>query len=286
MLKYNMWQILTNPFSGRECMKIYIIGLLLTAYGLLVMGCTDRETALGHKIEVSSYIEDAVDVDNVASLDIINETGNIEIYVWNKEHVKFEITKKIRGSEEKEALKEKLEDFEAKISESQNKVVFMSEYKGNAVNLADRSLDLKVFIPKDTRSIYCKVDLGTIRVFDDLRSDFKAEVKTVNVDINKIEGKVNLEGDMGNLNIYEGLLKRGSSARVNFGNITIKAAFEEGSEYSFETGVGNLELKLPEKSKVFIQGLGNVEVNEFDDDSYSTRVRLNSGMGRIVAVKS
>lgn len=267
-------------------MKIYIIGLILTAYGLLVSGCTEREVTFDHKIEVSTYTEETVDVDKETNLDIINDTGNIEIYAWNKDKVKFEITKKVRGAEQKEVLKEKLEGFKIDISKSQNKIVFISKYNGNTVSLADRSLDLKVFLPKGTRNIYCKVDLGTIKLYDDLKSDFKAEVETVNVDINKIEGRVNLEGDMSNLTIHEGILKQGSSAKVNFGNITIKAVFEEGCEYSFETGVGNLEFELPEESRVCFRGVGNVEHNEFDDDSYPTKVTLNSGMGKIIVVKS
>lgn len=267
-------------------MKIRVLSVFLVVCCLYVSGCTKQETVLGPKTEVSSYSEETLDVKGALSLEVLSDTSNIEVYAWDKSSVKFEITKKIRGTESKDILKAKLEDFKIDINKEDNKIIFSSKYDGKASSLADKSVDLKIFLPQNTDNIYCKVDIGTIKFYDDLYCNLKAEIKTANIDINKIEGRVNLTGDMGNLTIHEGKVKAGSSAKVNFGNITIKAAFEEGGEYGFETGVGNLEFKLPEESRICIEGIGNVEINEFNDTSYPTKVKLNSGMGKITAVKS
>lgn len=267
-------------------MKIRAFAIILLGCSISLSSCGKSGIIPGPKREVTSYHEKTFLVEKLDSLEIISDSSNIEVFSWDNDCIKFEITRKVRGIESEKILQKKLENFKIDITQNAGDIVFLSRYEGSSKNLADRSTDLKIFMPKRVGAINCKLDIGTIKFFDDIKCNFNGIIKTVNIDINRIEGKINLTGEMGNLRIQAGKIANCSMVNVNFGNIIINAAFQEGKSYSFETGAGNIELKLPPDAKASFECIGNLAENEFDNEICNTKIFLSSGMGKITIKKA
>jgi hypothetical protein len=174
-----------------------------------------------------------------------------------------------------------LENFKIATEKNGGRVVFNSEYKGSIKNPSDKSVDLKVYIPKKVDSIDIKLDTGTIKFFDDVRSEINLNVDSVNVDINKLIGRVIMVADMGDLRISGGKLESGSSIKTNFGNIRVKTELEETGEYYFGTNVGSIDLSLPEGTEFDVEAKGSIRSNEFEQCFSGAKIKLESKMGDI-----
>lgn len=238
-------------------------------------------TCFRTKKEVSLYSEKIVEAGGPLVLDIFCDSGNIEMYTWDKDGVKFEMTKRVRGTESEEILSQKLNNFNIDINENENKIIFKSEYKGKDKNPIDKSIDLKIYVPKAEKTLNLKLDIGNIKFYDDIKGVLNADINMANMEINRFVGVVNIEGDVGNVKISSGKISGKSSIVKNIGNISVKAEFEEGGDYTFKTGTGNIDLMLPYGSKVSFESVGELEVNEFNDFNHSTKAKVETSMGKI-----
>jgi hypothetical protein len=188
----------------------------------------------------------------------------------------------VRGTEGEEALKKKLNDFKVDMGSNKEKVFINSKYKGSIKSPADKSMDFKVYLPKKMSSVNCKLDLGTIKVYDDIKCGLKMDVDMVNTEINRFEGKMDFKGNMGNLKINGGKLFEGSNILLMQGYIFVRSEVENEGKYRMETGMGNVELMLPADSQVNIENLGPVKINEFKEAAvYPVKIVLGTEMGKI-----
>jgi hypothetical protein len=128
------------------------------------------------------------------------------------------------------------------------------------------------------------MDIGTVKMLDDLETDLNLETNMVNVDIKRLKGKLNLKGDMGNLRLENGKLKSDSSVSLNLGNIEIKSEYEEG-RYEYKTGTGNIDLEISKEASISFENLGTVEANDIKQGDYQTIIKNSTDMGRITIKK-
>lgn len=254
-------------------------GVLLLVFTLT--GCSDSMVGFGPKKEVVSYSSTTIPVEEPGDLLISCDYANIEIYTWDKKEVKFEIAKKVRGGEEKGVLEKKLDDFKIDTGSEGKKVFFESRYKGSIKSPADKSVDLKAYIPRDISTVSYKLDIGSVKVLDDLRCGLNADIDMANTEINRLEGKLDFKANMGNLKIAAGKIEKGSQVIIDQGNINISSEFDNEGDYNFETGMGNIELVLPSDSHVSFDNIGTVAANEFEKGTYPTKTRLCTSMGKI-----
>jgi hypothetical protein len=262
-----------------------IIVPLLIVLALILSCCASRNVVLGPKRGVEEFLEETIPVSDIPSFYVSIDSGNLEVYSWDKNEVKLEITKRIRGPEEEELLKEKLGDFIIDIKEEENKVSVKAAYKGSFKSPVDRSTDITMYIPKKTGFFDCNVKVGQIKFFDDIRCNLNFVIDMANVDINRLIGKLTLKADICDLKVSGGRLFEDSSVKINMGNIYVKSEFVDEGFYSFDTGMGSLEVNLPDGSLVSFECLGSLEVNEFGDVRHDARVSLRSGMGKIAVRK-
>lgn len=271
-------------------MRYRVIIPLLAAIALFISGCTRGKAVSGPVRGVEEYIEKTIPVSGQARFEVEIESGNIEVYTWKKDEVKFEITKRIRGMENEDSLKEKLGDFGIDIKENGNVVSVKDFYRGTAKNSSDINIGLRMYIPRKPGLFDCNLKMGKIVFFDDIRCNISIAVNMADVSINRMIGKLSLQADMCNLKISEGRILDGSSVKINMGNIYVKSEFEENGVYLFDTGMGNLEINLPEDSKVAFECVGSVEIDEVSkvnegnrpqEAGQDAKVSLRSGMGRI-----
>ncbi|MCX8131804.1 MAG: DUF4097 family beta strand repeat-containing protein [Clostridia bacterium] len=247
--------------------------------------CSSSVVEMGPKKEVAEHIEKTIEIKEHLDLFVDADSSNIEFYTWDKGKVKFEIKNRVRGMGEKKELESKLKNFDINLSQDGNMVVYKARYGKSIKSHGDISSDIRIFIPKNAESVGCKVGTGTIKVLDDLKSSLNIEVDMANIEVRRLEGKLKVKGDMGNLKVENGKIRSDSKVSVNFGNIDIKAEFEERGNYVFETRTGNIDLQLPEESRISFENMGTVEVNDFTDKNYPAKIKTSTDMGRITIKK-
>ncbi len=251
----------------------------------LLSGCGVAQAEIGHKFEVSSYSEQIVDAKQTDYLEVSCDSSNIEVYVWNRDIIKFEITRRVRGTYKKESLLEKLEDFKIDIENENTSLCLKTNYKGNKKKSLDTSVDLKIYIPRKIDCMSYKVDKGSIRLFDDIRGVLNADLGNTDIEINRLDGVLNVTGNAGDVKVSSGKLSGSSSVCRLDGNISVKSEFDELGEYIFSTKKGCISICAPSDSKVGFDTVGKLEINEFNDMDNAVKVRINSEMGRIAVKK-
>lgn len=259
----------------KKLMPVLLLGLFF------ISGCNTSEINIRPKREITTYSEKTLEAGQPVELNIVSDSANIEVYCWDKSLVKFEITKRIRGAEDKLELEEKLEDYKVFDSAKDGRVLLQTNCDVSDKNPQDRRIDLRITVPKKLQSMNYKLDIGSIKFFDDIKCDLNLEINMANVEINRFEGRLSLKGEMGSLRIGGGKIKTGSSISENLGNISIRGEFEDSGDYAIETKIGNIDLKVPSRSHISFENVGTVAKNEFPALASDTKVRLYSGMGKI-----
>lgn len=258
--------------------KVIIIITILTIF---CTGCNHVSSLCLPKLENTTYEEKTFIIEEPVRLEIVGQTGNIEIYNQKGEEVRFEITKKIKCSRN-ENLEKKFENFEIITKKNEIGEIFLEwKYKGQNKKPLDKSVDLRIYLPKKIKSITCKLDIGRIKIYDDVRYNILANLNMANIDINRFEGVLVLQGEMSNLKINGGLLKSGSKVNINMGNINIKTQCENNGVYEFQTKIGNVDLAFPVNSKICFENRGYVQNNDFEIKDYPVKILVESEMGRI-----
>jgi hypothetical protein len=258
--------------------------LVLMIFVFLLSACSDAAVEMGPKREVSKYLEKTYEIKDPLELEVEVDSSNIEAYSWDKKQFKIEVKNRIRGVGKRTELVEKLKNFDINIFQNENRINCEIKYKKKIKNAADISSDLILFIPKKVKTVQIKMDIGTVKMLDDLETDLNLETNMVNVDIKRLKGKLNLKGDMGNLRLENGKLKSDSSVSLNLGNIEIKSEYEEG-RYEYKTGTGNIDLEISKEASISFENLGTVEANDIKQGDYQTIIKNSTDMGRITIKK-
>ena len=264
--------------------RLCILSLVIAAF---VSGCTGtKKIYIGPKIQVSSIEKEIIEVKGPVSVAIENESGNMDIYLWDENSVKFEITKRYKGIGEKGLLAKKLDDIDYSISYDEKDVVIKSDFKKGLENPSDERLDMCIYLPYSVKGMKMKIGTGRVKIHDSLECSLAAEVEMANFYVNKFEGILDYQADMGNLNIRGGKVFSGSKVKINMGNIDINAAYDPEGVYSFKTNIGNINITAPGNSGIEFASTGNVKVNEFNSSNQPVIVNLASDMGEISIRKS
>lgn len=264
-------------------MRVKFSILLLLAF--LLSGCGVAQAEIGHRLEVSSYSEQTVEAGQIEKLEVTCDSSNIEVYVWNRDSVKFEITRRIRGAYKKEMLLKMLDAFKTDIENENTSLFIDTKYNGNRKKTLDTSADLKIYIPKKIEYMNYKVDRGSIRLFDDMRGVLNADLGDTDMEINRFDGVLNVTGNAGDVKVSSGRLSGSSSIYRLDGNINVKTEFDETGEYNFSTRKGCINICAPSHSNVGFDTVGKLEINEFDELDYASKVHINSEMGSISVKK-
>lgn len=235
---------------------LFFIAFILSACGV-AHGKTDK------KIEGRLYSEEIIELKGKYNLDISCDIGNIAIYTWKRDDIKFEITRRISGTYKKELIDEKLEDFEIDLKTDDDTVFLKSRYKGGNKESFNVSVDYIIYMPKSIDNMNYKVGKGKIKIFDDVRGILKAELGNADLEINRFNGVLNISGDEGNVKISSGKISGNSRIIKKIGNINIKSEFDSFGEYEIYTGLGHIDLLTPGNSLIKFETVGELTKNEF-----------------------
>jgi hypothetical protein len=186
----------------RGKMRPKLIIVIFIAF--LLSSCGIAQAEINPKIEVSAYSENTLELNGVYILSVACDSSNIEVYCWNQDNIKFEITRRVKGAYKKDVIEEKLGEFKIDIKKEKDEVVLISRYEGDLKNSIERSADFKIYVPKVIDTMNYKVDSGNIRIYDDIRGSLNADLNNTNLEINRLQGVLNVNGNAGNVKVSGG----------------------------------------------------------------------------------
>ena len=254
---------------------------VLIALALILTSCSNNELP---RLEVTSYMEKTVYTDIPLQMDIECENGATEVYSWNRNEVKLEITKIIRGNEARSVLLKRLDGFNVGIDREAERLALKCRFRSGNRNTEGR-INLKLYIPKKTSSFSLIQKSGSITFLDDFDGDIDINAEKLDLNINSLEGKLTCMLEKGDLRVVSGELESDSSALISKGNIRIKASFECSGNYSFKTDYGILELCIPQSTNAVFDTFGLLEAGDFNVGVNPSRFRLESKIGKISILK-
>lgn len=264
-------------------MKYLKAVILFLSFLILSSSCSEDSAFMVKSQEVCQYIEKSSNLNKRFNLNLDIDNGNVEIYIWKKDEIGFDIKKCIRGPENKDVLLKKMKDIEIDYGVKDNLVYCISKNKGK--KSISKSISLKLFMPQKIMNMDCKIRTGKIKIYDDINCSLTMAVKNADTEINSLRGKICFKGDKCNFRINGGELAPDSYVKLNRGNIFIHAAITGNSVYDFRTKVGNLLLELPENSKIRFNSEGLIIDNEFSSEESVTEISLKTGMGKVIVKK-
>ena len=256
---------------------LYILLFLL----IIVSGCVE-EKAVIPKHGASMYDDLSINLSKTTkTLDLSIDSGNLQIYCWDKKVVKVEAKHTIRDSKTNEELEELLKKYTIIPEEKDNTLFFKVEYDGTIENPQDIYTDIKLTIPKQINVLNISHQFGSIIIRDRFEGDIIADLDYVNSEIKSFKGQLIYECDNGNLRVNSGKLSNQSYVDINSGNIYIKAQCPEKSKYFFKTRAGNIDLYFPVDSNIKLNSTGTVNNNQFVENEGDIEVEAFAKMGNI-----
>ena len=256
---------------------LYILLFLL----IIVSGC-EEEKAVIPKHGASMYDDLSINLSKTTkTLDITIDSGNLQIYCWDKKVVKLEAKHTIRDNKTNEVLEEMLKKYAIISEEKDNTLFFTVEYDGTIKNSQDIYTDIKLTIPKQINMLNISHQFGSIIIRDKFEGDIMADLDYVNSEIKALKGQLIYECDNGNLRVNSGKLSNQSYVDINLGNIYIKTQCDEKSKYFFKTKTGNIVLYFPINSNIKLNSTGTVYNNQFVENEGDIEVEAFAKMGNI-----
>lgn len=276
-------------------------GILILLLTFMLSACGTVHGETDKKIDSRSYFEKTIELKGKYNLNILCDTGNISIYTWTRNEIKFEVTKRFNGACKKDLIDKKLENIKIDINTDDNTVFLKGKNTGGNKDYCDVIVDYTIYMPKSVDYMNYKIGKGKVKLFDDFKGILNAELDNADIEINRFVGVLNVSGDEGNVKISSGKISGDSKIFKKVGNISIKSEFDLNGDYEICTGLGHIELLVPAGSKVNFETVGELAKNEFaqngllenvassrytqvynlQNGNEAAKVRLRSEMGKI-----
>ena len=222
-------------------MRRIIFLSLFFAIGFFAVSCGSKAELPINK--AAQYAEKTVETKLPLRLKLNSENCNLEIYRWKKQEVKFEYTTSVTGEYSTERLAKELESFSVEVQASDKEVAFSSAYSNR--NRTEGEIELRVYLPKKTDHIEVLCKKGNLKLFDDMEGELVIQADMLNVDINRLDGKLNCSIKEGDVRLTAGKLTDGSMIETRKGNIRLKAEYDPAGTYCFIAREGLLDIFVP-----------------------------------------
>lgn len=262
-------------------MKRLIIYILITLI-VIITGCASDKSTITPKQGTSLYKNFSKEITKgVNTIDINIDSGNLQIYCWDKKEIKFEVKHTVRDNKRIEELEKLLTKYLIISKEKGEKFLFTVNYKDKIIEPQDFYSDIKLTVPKRIKNINIIQEYGNIIIEDKYQGNITCNLGTVNSEIKYIKGKLIYNCDAGNIRLNSGKLFNGSCVDIKLGSIFIKAEGQEQARYSFQTEIGNIDLAFPVSSNILVNSFGTVDNNQFTGIDGSIVIKVTAEMGKI-----
>lgn len=256
---------------------IYILIFLI----IITCGCADKKTVIP-KHGTSIYNDSSINLSrDTKTLDINIDSGNLQVFCWDKKNIKVETKHTVRDNKTNEELEELLKKYTLVSKEKENTLFFTDAYDGTIKDPQDIYSDIKLTIPKKIKILKISQKYGSIIIRDKFEGDIEANLDYVNSEIKSLKGQLLYKCEDGNLRVSSSSLLGNSSVNINSGNIYVKAQCQKKSNYSFKTKNGNIELLFPTNSNIKLNNTGIVKKNAFQETDGDINVEADAVIGEI-----
>lgn len=260
--------------------RFLLIAVIILAY---TTASCDRKPEEPYS-HITVYGKEMVGSGMPAELTVEIENGEIEVYTHDSDKIVFETAIKASVAGDADSIKEKmLEAGYTSYSIENNNGKIMFKYPGNSKikDLYDVRTDVVIYIPIRTKSVNIRAGKVSITFHDDVKCDIDISVNTAGIKIGRLNGRIRIDGKVGNVRISSGKLKEGSQIRVGSGNLYIAADEYQPGRYSFETEKGNITVINPKKSEATYENLGVVKESCYSGPDHTVKISLRSDIGEI-----
>jgi DUF4097 and DUF4098 domain-containing protein YvlB len=251
----NLWIILA-VIAVLLCLCAIVVAALVAAgAGFFTAFPAIREGGIGR---VTESTEQVYSVGQAPQLEIDNFAGNVTVRSGESGRIRVIVEKKAMSDAG-------LQRISVGLEEQDNGLRIRTSRPSN-LN-ASESVDIEVYVPADARLV---LDTGAGNVqIDGVQGEIQAHSGAGNVEVWNAAGPVNLDTGAGNVE-YEG---------------------EPRGEGTFETGAGNINLRLPADANVLIDlqtGLGNIDLGGFAvrGDTSGTDIQGTIGTGEQATIRA
>ncbi|PYG88458.1 hypothetical protein LY28_01307 [Ruminiclostridium sufflavum DSM 19573] len=217
----------------------------------------------------------------IKTLDITIDSGNLQIYCWDKKIIKSEAKHIVRDNKTDEELEKMLRKYSVEKKEKENTLFYKINYSGSINNPKDIYTDINLTIPKQIKNIHISQQYGSIALMDKFEGNIEADLDSVNSVIKYMKGFLAYECDKGTLRLDLGKLENQSFVNISSGNIYIKSQYQNKSAYSFKTKKGNIDLLFPKDLKVKLNSFGAIDSNGIIENEGDIEVEAYADMGKI-----
>lgn len=249
--------------------------------------------AIGPCREVTVYGKETVKTEIMPELIMKIQSGDIDVFTHASEDIVFETAMRAAGDAERDDLMNALLKVSYNVECNNSKTVFTFPGANSDVKPQyDLRLGITVYVPKKIKNISIQIDRGNITFHDDLKCDIAVKAGAAGIGINNPDGRIDIEGKIGNVRISSGKLKEGSQIKMDAGNLHIAVKEYQQGSYFFKTGKGDISVYIPEDSIVTFENVGIVRENEHtysSKHSYSdpaTKISLLCDLGEISIKKN
>lgn len=258
--------------------------ILINALFLLIIfitGCGQQAVVL-HKQDSCLYKNFTVALSKkVKSLNITMDSGKLQIYCWNKPEISCEVKHTVRDKKTAEQLQQLLKKFSIKTGIKNNICHISVDYNGSIKNTDVFASEIKLTIPQQINSIDLTQEQGDFIMEDKFEGNIHAKMRTVNSELKALYGSLSVDCQKGNVRLDSGKLTGDSDVKTETGNIYIKTECADRSDYSFQTGTGNIELAFPATAGIKLDALGTISHNQFTGSEGDIKVIANTKIGKI-----
>lgn len=258
------------------------IPLCLVMAAFIILSSCGNENKVFPKHSTYSYNNGVVKVSkSIKTLDINIDSGNLQIYCWDDDEIKYEAKHVVRGNKSDEDLQKLLKKYSVKSNQKEKTTYITVSYAYKVKKPQDFYTEIKLTIPRTIKNISIKQDVGSILIEDKFEGNITGDIDSVNTEIKAINGKLCWKCDTGNFRLGSGKLLRDSIVNIAAGNISAKAECQINSQYIFKTGAGNVELSFPRDSDVTVDSYGTLQNNQFTGIDGNIQVKATTDMGKI-----
>ena len=259
-------------------LSLYIVIILI----VIITGCGSDKAAITTKNGVSQYKNSSIEITKVIDTININvDSGNLQIYLDDKNEIDFRVKHTIRDYKTNEELEKLLKKYSITSKKQKNSLFFTVHYRDKIKGTQTVCSDIKLTISRRIKKINISQQLGSLAIEDKYEGDIVAKLDSVNSEIKSMEGKLSFECVTGNLRLNSGKLLDGSLVDINSGSIYVKAECMDKSKYSFKTQKGNIRLNFPVSSDILLESFGTVQNNQFTGLVGNIEIETSTKMGKI-----
>jgi len=216
-------------------------------------------------IELGKKEEKKIGVENISSLNLDINVGDIDIKNHKKDYIGLTIYSKLKSKEEdKSVVYKKLEKISLDVDKKDQVLYIKSNYE----KVIDKDVEssIEILLPEKLKNIMIDLKIG-------------------NINIENYLGRIKLNLDVGNIRASKIGLEGKNEVTLKMGNIDMDILNIDGDSLFIDLGIGNINLGLDKNLRCNIDTKGIIKEKQILKEP-GMEFKIRSRLGKIDIEKS